>query len=135
MTDEEKEKVREENEKIRQEREKGAIEIATKFAQFKRDFMGAPLRKAMKGVLDKKNESLKPCQIDYRKDERFWVFGTNQHALIIYEVNFTSDEDAALARIFLLEMKDTRGVTNAPAIAYHDKTFPKEVMDQFKGSM
>lgn len=40
--------------------------------------MGAPLRKAMKGVLEKKNDgNFKPCQIDYRKDERFWVFGTN----------------------------------------------------------
>ena len=50
--------------------------------------MGAPLRKAMKGVLGKSNDGNKPCQIDYRKDERFWVFCSNQDVRIIYEVNF-----------------------------------------------
>lgn len=70
----------------------------------------------MKGVLDKSNAKFVPCQIDYRKDERYWLFANDQHVRVIYEVNFTSEEDQALARIFLLEMKDTRGVTNAPAI-------------------
>ena len=88
MTEEEAEKTRQQNEEIRQVREKTADEIATKFAQFKRDFMGAPLRKAMKGVLGKSNDGFKPCQIDYRKDERFWVFCSNQDVRIIYEVNF-----------------------------------------------
>ena len=124
MTEEEAEKVRQGNEVIRKERETYAEEIANKFAQFKRDFVGAPIRKAMKGVLDKSNGSFKPCQIDYRKDERFWVFGSNDDARVIFEVNFTSIEDQALARIFLLEMKDTRNVVNAPAISYHDKQFP-----------
>lgn len=72
--------------------------------------MGAPLRKAMKGVLGKTNSSFKPCQIDYRKDERFWVFCSDNDVRIIYEINFQTQEDQALARIFLLELKDTRGV-------------------------
>ena len=46
-------------------------------------------------------------------------------------MNFTSEEDVALARIFLLEMKDTRNVMNAPAIIYHDKAPPQEVVDKF----
>jgi hypothetical protein len=55
--------------------------------------MGAPIRKAMKGVLDKTNDKFVPCQIDYRKDERFWVFGSNNDVRVIFEINFTSEED------------------------------------------
>jgi len=121
MSEEEADKVRQANEEIRKQREAGAEEVANKFAQFKRDFLGAPIRAAMKGCLAKTNDKHVPCQIDYRKDERFWVFGSNNDVRVIFEVNFDSDEDSALARIFLLEMKDTRGVQNAPAIAYHDK--------------
>lgn len=135
MSDEEAEKVRQANEEIRKQREAHAEEIATKFAQFKRDFMGAPIRKAMKGCLAKQNDKFTPCQIDYRKDERFWVFGSNNDVRVIFEVNFDSEEDKALARIFLLEMKDTRGVQNAPAILYHDKQFPQEVVTKFPGAM
>lgn len=97
--------------------------------------MGAPIRKAMKGVLEKTNSKFVPCQIDYRKDERYWVFASDNDVRVIYEVNFTSEEDQALARIFLLEMKDTRGVQNAPAIVYHDKQFPTEVTQKFPGAM
>lgn len=78
----------------------------------------------MKGVLEKTNSKFTPCQIDYRKDERYWVFATDTEVRVIFEVNFTSEEDQALARIFLLEMKDTRGVQNAPSISYFDKAFP-----------
>jgi hypothetical protein len=110
MTEEEAEKIRQANDEIRKSRESGAEEVAQKFASFKRDFLGAPIRAAMKGCLAKTNDNFKPCQIDYRKDERFWVFGSNGDVRVIFEVNFSSEEDAALARIFLLEMKDTRGV-------------------------
>jgi len=60
MSEEEAEKVRAENEKIRKERDEVCDKIATKFAQFKRDFLSAPIRKAMKCVVDKKGE-FKPC--------------------------------------------------------------------------
>lgn len=135
MTEEEAEKVRQANEEIRKSREASAEVVAAKFAQFKRDFLGAPIRKAMKGTLDKSNDKFTPCQIDYRKDERYWVFGSNSDVRVIFEVNFSTEEDKALARIFLLEMKDTRGVQNAPAIAYHDKEFPQEVVKKFPGAM
>ena len=60
MSDEEANKVRAANEEIRAQREKIADEIATKFSQFKRDFLGAPIRKAMKMVLDGK-DGFTPC--------------------------------------------------------------------------
>ena len=135
MTDEEAEKVKQANEEVRKQREAHAETVADKFAQFKKDFLGAPIRKAMKGCLDKKNANFKPCQIDYRQDERFWVFASNNDVRVIYEVNFSSEEDKALARIFLLEVASTKGVQNAPAIIYHDKQFPQEVTTKFPGAM
>ena len=47
MTDEEAEAVRTRNEEIRNERQATVDEIATKIAKFKRDFIGAPIRRAL----------------------------------------------------------------------------------------
>lgn len=60
MSEEEAAKVREQNEIIRRDREELSDKIANRFACFKRDFMGAPIRKAMNMVLEKKN-GFKPC--------------------------------------------------------------------------
>ena len=51
MSEEEANAVRAKNDEIRQEREGVADKIASKFACFKRDFLSAPLRKAMKHIL------------------------------------------------------------------------------------
>ena len=56
MSDEEADAVRAKNEEIRKSREAQCEVIANKFAQFKRDFMGAPIRKAMKKMLAKQND-------------------------------------------------------------------------------
>ena len=53
MTEEEANEVREKNEVIRKEREAQATKIADRYSCFKRDFMGAPIWKAMKAVVDK----------------------------------------------------------------------------------
>ena len=53
MSEEEQNKVREDNEKIRERRDLEATKIADKFACFKRDFLGAPIWKAMNMVSEK----------------------------------------------------------------------------------
>lgn len=75
MSEEEAEAIRAKNEEIRKARDEQCDQIATKFACFKRDFMGAPIRKAMNNVMQKKDD-FKPCQINYRKFEKFWVTGS-----------------------------------------------------------
>jgi hypothetical protein len=85
MSEEEAEAVRAKNEEIRKARDEQCDVIATKFACFKRDFMSAPIRKAMKNVLNGVKD-YKPCQIDYRKKERFWVIGTEQDVTVTFEV-------------------------------------------------
>jgi len=48
MDEEQQNKIREENEVIRAERAKVTDEIANRVSMFKRNFLGAPIRKAMK---------------------------------------------------------------------------------------
>lgn len=129
MSEEEANAVRAENDQIRFKREEGAEMIANKFACFKKDFMSAPIRKGMNGVLNKTNDKgWKPVQIDYRKNERYWVFADNTSVSTVFEIDFETTEDQALARIFLLELADAkRNVMNAPGITYHDKAFPENV--------
>jgi len=107
MTEEEANEVRAKNEEIRKQREAAATVIADKFAVFKRDFLSAPIWKAMQAIL-KGTAPPKPCQIDYRKDEKFWVFGAAKDVSVTFEVNFSSTEDQSLARIFLLELNDSK---------------------------
>jgi hypothetical protein len=47
--------------------------------------MSAPIRRAMKNVLEGKGD-FKPCQIDYRKKEKFWVTGSDKDVTVIFEV-------------------------------------------------
>ena len=53
MDEETANKVREENEVIRVERTKITDAVADKVAQFKRNFLGAPIRQAMKAAMNK----------------------------------------------------------------------------------
>ena len=118
-------------EKIRERRDVEATKIADKFACFKRDFLGAPIWKAMNMVSEKK-DGFTPCQIDYRSDESFWVFGTKSEVNVVFEINMADTTDQALCRIFLLELADSgRNVMNAQGINYHDKDMPLNVKEKF----
>ena len=107
LTEEEADAVRAKNEEIRKQRDAAAEEIALKFACFKRDFMGAPIWRAMKAIKEGK-EPPKPCQIDYRKNERYWVFPDKKDVSCTFEVQFQTIEDVSLGRIFLLELNDSK---------------------------
>jgi len=55
---------------------------------------------------------------------------------VTFEINFSSIEDVSLGRIFLLEMNDSkRSVQNAPAVIYHDKVNPENVVRIFPNGM
>ena len=121
MSDEEASQIREQNENIRAKREAEADLIATKFAKFKRDFIGAPILSAM-NMMEAGKDGFKPCQINYRKDEIFWVFGDKGKVTVTFQVNFDNSTDRQLATIFLREMADSgRQVMNAQGVTYHDK--------------
>ena len=83
MSEDEANAIREKNEAIRLEREQVADAIAIKFSKIKRDFIGAPILMAM-NMMSEKKPGFKPCQIDYRKDEKFWVFGEQSKVTVTF---------------------------------------------------
>ena len=48
MDEEEAAAIKASNEEIRKQRDKMAEEVCMKFSQFKKDFLGAPIRRALK---------------------------------------------------------------------------------------
>ena len=72
--------------------------------------LSAPLRKAFNNILKGEATVMAPCQIDYRKEESYYLFPEKDQVSFIVDVNFNEKEDIALARIFLLEVSDTNNV-------------------------
>lgn len=56
MSEEEAEGIRAKNEEIRKQREEICEQIANKFSCFKRDFLGAPIRKGLNKLKAKQND-------------------------------------------------------------------------------
>ena len=89
MTDEEQERIRQQNEEIRSQRQANIDKIATKIAMFKRFFIGAPIRKAL--LAAKESKPITPCEIAYRKDEKYWVTSTSPgSASFSFSFNFSN---------------------------------------------
>lgn len=131
MEEEEANKIRDSNELIRKEREADAEAIADKFSVFKRDLLSAPIRQAMNAVI-KGTKPPAPCQIPYRKNEKYWVFPEEKDIGVTFEVQMDGVVDQSLARIYLLELKDSRrAVMSAPQIEFHDKELPENVVAAF----
>jgi hypothetical protein len=99
-----------------------------KFSCFKRDFLGAPIRRALLKLKAGAGNSKDSCEIAYRPDEKYWVIAAPKEVTVSFSLNFDNQTDRALARIFLLEFTDSRrNVKNPPAIMYHDSKFPESI--------
>jgi len=131
MSEEEQEAVRASNETIRAERQTTVDEVATKIAKFKRDFIGAPIRRALMQV--KAGGEVTACEIPYRKDEKYWILSPEAGSASFYiSFNFGNPTDISMARIMLLEFKETtRHVQGSVAITYHDKSVPTSLAAAF----
>lgn len=124
--------VRAKNEEIRKERDRIAEEICMKFSCFKKDFLGAPIRRALKQLQGGQGNPSDSCEISYRIDEKYWVVAAKGEVTISFALHFDNPTDRALARIFLLEFSDSkRYVKNPPAIMYHDIKFPESISKFF----
>jgi actin related protein 2/3 complex subunit 2 len=127
--------VRAKNEEIRKERDRLADGICQKFSAFKKDFIGAPMRRALKNLAVDAKGSGNPsdsCEIPYRIDEKYWVVAAKAEVTISFALQFDNQTDRALARIFLLEFSDSkRYVKNPPAIMYNDINFPQSITKLF----
>ena len=113
-------KIRAENEAIRAERAEQVEGIAEKFAKFKRDFIGAPIRLAMKKALA--GEQFTPCEIPYRKNEKYWLLQPDKDEVqIIFSVQYEDKTEQALARVMMIEYTAAeKKIQRSANIAYKD---------------
>lgn len=92
MDEEQATKIREENEIIRVERAKQAEDIATHVSLFKRNFLSAPIRQAMKAAIA--GSPFTPAEVAYRQDEKFWVINpAKDEVQVLFAINFTNEVD------------------------------------------
>lgn len=76
--------------------------ICSKYSCFKRDFLGAPIWRALKALQEGKTSPSLNCEIPYRKDEKYWIVAGKNDVTVAFSLNFDNKTDKALARIFLL---------------------------------
>ena len=106
MDEKEADAVREENDKIRIERREMIEPIAERISCFKKDFMSAPIRRAMLSALEGK--IVDPVEVPYRQDEKFWVLMPAADEVQVYlAVNFNNETEQSLGRVMLLEWQDS----------------------------
>ena len=101
---------------------------------FKRNFLGAPIRQAMKASIAGK--PFTPAEIPYRQDEKYWVINpAKDEVQVFFAINFPDEVDQALARVMLLEFQSAcRNVKTPPSITYYDKSFPQQIAQNFPGA-
>ena len=105
MDEAEQNLVKAKNEEIRKQRDKIAEEICQKFSAFKKDFLGAPIRRALRSLSLNASGTGNPsdsCEIPYRSDEKYWVVSSKSEVTVSFALQFDNQTDRALARIFLL---------------------------------
>lgn len=98
---------------------------------FKRDFVGAPMRKALLAI--QAGGTVSNCEIPYRKDEKYWITsaGTGKATFHI-SFNFMNTTDISMARIMLLEFEESnRHVRGSIATSYNDKNPPPELVTAY----
>lgn len=67
-------------------------QITTKVSKLKRDFIGAPIRRAL--IATSKGETFDNCEIPYRKDEKYWLICPKAGKMILFfGINFEMSDD------------------------------------------
>ena len=72
-------------------------------SKFKRDFLGAPIRKAMMCV--KEGKPVTECEVPYRKNEKYWLLpaADAKDFMLIYSVHYEDSTEQALAKVMMIE--------------------------------
>ena len=81
----------------------------------------------------KEGGTVTQCEIPYRKDEKYWITAPEPGSASFYiSFNFGNPQDISMARIMLLEFKETtRHVKGSVSITYHDRGAPQELTAVF----
>ncbi len=76
--------VKAENEEIRKQRDKIVEETCLKFSCFKKDFLGAPIRRALKSLQAGAGKPADSCELPYRQDEKYWVVASKDEVTVSF---------------------------------------------------
>lgn len=101
--------------------------ICRKFAQLKRNLMGAPFDQCFAALNDGGAGALPPIKINFRKDEAVYLVPRDDRVTVIFSVVFGDPTDQALATVFLQEFAEAqRRVGGSPPVAF-GKDAPSEL--------
>ena len=82
-----------------------SVEISEKWSAIKRDFMGAPILRALWAVHAKNADKSLDCVIPYRENESFWIrINDKEKMSVIYNVHFEDEIDKTLAKEMLEQL-------------------------------
>ena len=59
-----------------------------KFSCFKKDFLGAPIRRALISLKAGAGKPSDSCEIPYRKDEKYWVVSSKDEVTVSFALQF-----------------------------------------------
>jgi hypothetical protein len=118
-TDEEREAIHTANREAKEKRAEAATHISERWSYIKRDFIGAPILRALEALKDGSCSSDLNCDIPYRAKEWYWVRSTADKVTVIFSVHFDNKVDESLAKIMLYEMAECKIVKQAASINYH----------------
>lgn len=129
-----KEQMKKENKEVLEKRKKIIKGIGKEFAVIKRNFIGAPIERALKAIkatpgnTNPEIPDSYACQIRYRPDEQYWIIPNKSTVIIVFSIDFKDPVDVGLARILLLEFHEARrtikSMKNPPESKYYDKSLP-----------
>jgi hypothetical protein len=57
-----------------------------KFSCFKRDFIGAPIRRALHNLKNGGGKPSDTCEIPYRSDEKYWVIASKPEVTVSFSL-------------------------------------------------
>lgn len=123
-------KIRDENDEVRKTRSTKVNEIAEKISKFKRDFLGAPIRKAF--LCAKEGKPFDPCEVPYRSNEKYWLLQPDKSDVqLIFSVHYADTTEQALAKVMMIEFTASqKKVPKAISIAYQANV-PAELKAKF----
>ena len=79
-------------------------EIPNKWSCIKRDFVGAPIYRALQSLKEKKSTNANNCQIDFRPHESYWIRADGDKVIVLYNIHFDDEIDQTLAKTMLGEL-------------------------------
>jgi hypothetical protein len=91
---------------LKQELNSFAIDIAERLSKFRVNLFGSVIKKMLSEIADKRIPN--PITVKLNSDNVIHLIPSSDKVTLIYGINFTHKTDKSLARVFLLELEDSK---------------------------